>query len=134
MSFAGPIADRLAIRELFDRYGDAVIRHDAEGWTALWAEDAVWALRGREIAGRAAIGAAWSTAMAAYSFVSFSTFPAMMRISGDHATTRANTLEFLTPLNGPSVRQHGRYEDELIRAADGGWMFARRAFTPLHVG
>ena len=91
--FHGPVEDRVAMRELFDSYGDAVIRHDAAAWTSLWTADAVWSLRGREILGRIAIGAAWEAAMAAYRFVSFSTFPAEMWISGELAVTRANTLE-----------------------------------------
>ena len=132
MTFEGPVEDRLALRELLDAYGAAVIGHDAESWQALWADDAVWNLRGRTIEGRTAIGAAWRQAMAAYRFVAFMTFPARMRIDGEAAQAVSHTLEFLTPHDGASRRQHGRYEDAMVRR-DGVWLFARRSFTPLDV-
>ncbi len=32
----GPMEDRLAIRELVDSYNDAVMRFDADAWSANW--------------------------------------------------------------------------------------------------
>lgn len=132
MAFEGPVADRLAIRERIDAYGDAVTRYDADDWVANWDEDAVWALRGREIAGREAIGAAWREAVAAYRFVAFASFVGAITVTGDRASARVNTLEHLVPVSGNPRRQHGLYEDELVRRGD-LWLFARRSFMPLHV-
>lgn len=50
-----PIEAEFAVRQLHARYGDAVWRQDAEGFAALFAEDAVWRIAGTELVGRAAI-------------------------------------------------------------------------------
>ncbi len=128
MAFEGPIEDRLAIRELNELYGDAVRRHDASDWAKLWAEDAVWAIRDRDITGREAIVAQWRTAMAGYKYVSFSSQPGAISVSGDHAAARINTIEFLEPVDGPKRWQFGRYDDTLVRK-QGVWLYARRQFT-----
>ena len=39
---AGPVADRLAIRELIESYNAAVIEKDAAKWIDNWVEDGVW--------------------------------------------------------------------------------------------
>lgn len=52
--FVGAAADLAAIRDLNDRYADAVQRADADSWGALWAEDACWTLMGSRVEGREA--------------------------------------------------------------------------------
>jgi hypothetical protein len=49
MSAAASIEDRLAIRELQDRYSDAVFRNDAAAYAAGWTEDAHWEIVGNII-------------------------------------------------------------------------------------
>jgi uncharacterized protein (TIGR02246 family) len=129
MTFNGSVEDRLAIRELIDSYGDAVMRRDAEAWIANWADDAVWAIRGREIKGKPDIKAAWLTAMANYKRVGFFGAPGSMKVDGDRATLQVHTLEFLVPVDGEPRRQLGFYEDQLVRSG-GRWLYARRTFTP----
>lgn len=128
MAWNGSAEDRLAIRELVDAYGDSVCRRDADAWVMTWAPDGVWALREQVISGHAALRAAWVQAMAAYRFVSFSGYPGAIEVEGDSARLRVQTTEWLTPVSGRPRRQHGTYDDQLVRIA-GRWHFARRSFV-----
>lgn len=42
MPFTGPAEDKLAIRELYDTYGDASCRGDVETFLTCWADDGRW--------------------------------------------------------------------------------------------
>ena len=128
MPHTGPTEDRLAIRELLDSYGDAVCRHDADAWIANWAPDARWSIRANEVIGREAIRAYWVKAMAAYRFINFSSYPGAIEVTGDTARVRVQTTEWLMPVEGRAHRQHGTYEDRLVKIA-GRWHFAHRSFT-----
>lgn len=127
--FTGPESDRLALRELLDRYSDAVIRRDEAAWGATWAEDGVWRLRGEPVIGREAIVALWSKAMAGYEAVWFSAFPGEIAVTGDTARLRTHTFEYLVPSGGTGRLQSGIYEDRAVRTAE-GWRFAERSFSP----
>ncbi|HSV77793.1 MAG TPA: nuclear transport factor 2 family protein [Ramlibacter sp.] len=131
MAFTGPFEDRLAIRELLDAYADAVCRRDDHGWAMTWAPDGVWKIRGKEIRGRDALRATWIEAMAAYSFVGFAAYPGEIRVDGNHATARVQTIEWLEPVAGPPRRQHGCYEDRLLKI-ESRWYFAERSYNFLY--
>ena len=120
--------DRLAIRELMDAYGDAVCRCHADDWVATWAPDGRWSIRGQEIVGREALRSVWCQAMAAYKFVSFTSYPGALWADGNAVHTRVQTTEWLTPVQGRVRRQHGTYEDRLVKLA-GRWYFAHRRFS-----
>lgn len=126
--FVGPEHDRLMIRELVDRYSDAVARRDPDAWGATWAEDAVWRFGGREIVGKDAIVSAWHGAMGQYEALVFLAFPGALSVTEDRAQLRTHTYEHLVPVNGPPRIQTGIYEDELIRR-DETWLFATRSFN-----
>jgi uncharacterized protein (TIGR02246 family) len=129
MSFTGPIEDRLAIRELLERYADAVNRTDHEAWGDTWAEDGAWSLPGiteSDIKGREAIVATWREAMKRFPQILFIATPGAIEIDGDRATVRSYTYETF-PMDGKINRNCGRYDDEVVRTAD-GWKFARRSF------
>ena len=118
----------MAIRELHEQYGDAVRRHNADEWILCWAEDATWAYRGGEITGRDAIRARWIQAMEAYKFINFLTQPGATIVSGNRATVRCHTIEFMQPVEGPDRWQFGQYDDELIKT-NGIWLYQKRTFT-----
>ncbi len=130
-AFTGPAEDRLAIRERIEAYSDAVFRHDAEDWIACWAEDAVWRLPGIDVSGRPQIKAAWQGAMAGFTLAAFFATPGSIRVSGDEATARVYTQEFLLLTAGGARRIVGAYDDALVKR-DGAWLFARRAYSILH--
>jgi len=134
MSFEGPAEDRLAIRELVARYGDAVSRQDIADWGALWAEDSVW--RHPEVGdmtGRAEIVARCADAMARYPLLVFMAMLGSLKVTGDRAEGRAYSSELVTNTEGVTYRVTGRYDDAYVRQG-GHWLFARRAFTILHSG
>ena len=56
------IADELAIRDLVNRYSDAVVRRDAKAWGDTWAENAEWYILGNSICGRVEIVERWQEA------------------------------------------------------------------------
>jgi len=126
--FEGPETDRLAIRELVDRYSDAVNRLDEAAWQSCWASDAVWTFRGRAIEGRDAIVATWRGAMQSFQKVWFMAFPGMIAVDGEHATMRVHTFEYLVDADGTPRLQGGLYLDRLVRRD--GWQFTERQFTP----
>ena len=134
MSFTGPLEDRLAIRELIEAYGDAVIRRNADDWVNCWADDAVWMIRGRAVTGHATLRETWLGAMANYESVGFFCNPGMVEIQGDTAKGRTQTLEFLVPADGGKRRaQVGLYEDTFVKRG-GRWYFASRSFTIVQAG
>lgn len=118
------------INALIARYSDGVNRRDAASWSQCWAQDAVWQLRGREIAGRAAILAAWQQAMGSFDKVWFMAFAGSINLApgGDAAAVITHTFEYLYPQGGSPRLQSGIYEDRLVRR-DGAWVFAERSFT-----
>ncbi|HWA63293.1 MAG TPA: nuclear transport factor 2 family protein [Caulobacteraceae bacterium] len=131
MAYEGPIEDRLAIRERIEAYSDAVFRRDAEAWIANWAEDCVWSLPGLEVAGRAAIRAAWEGAMQGFALAAFFATPGAIVVESDRATARTYTQEILTLVGGGTRRIVGAYDDALVRE-NGVWLFSRRAYQILH--
>lgn len=127
------VADRLSIRELMERYADAVIRRAAPDWAATWAErDAEWHFAGaaaaQPVLGKANIVRRWETRMTEVQSLHFHVQPATIAIDGDRAQASSHTLE-LFGLGSHAMRLvQGRYEDELVRE-DGAWRFRVRRFT-----
>lgn len=127
----GDLADRLAIRERIEAYGDAVFRRNADDWAACWAETAEWDLLGAVAHGRAAIRAQWEGAMAGFSSVVFLSVVGAIAVEGDRATARVYTEEVLVDLAGAARKVWGAYDDILVRHG-GAWLFQRRAYRILH--
>lgn len=125
--FEGPQAERLALRELVDRYADAVMRHDVDAWAATWAENAQWCFRDTVIDGRPAIVETWQRAMKEFQGVVFLCQPGSVRVEGNHASLVTHTFEHLTYADGRIRIQAGIYHDEAV--LEDGWRFTRRAFT-----
>lgn len=127
MSFSGSFDDRAAIRELLERYADAVFRRDPAQWGACWAQDGVWRLMGMEIKGREAIITAWTQAMAAFEVAAFFVQPGALAIEGATGHGRSWTHEVLKARDGSLRRVVGAYEDRFVKEAD-GWRFSARSF------
>lgn len=130
MSFTGPIADRLAIRELYGTYSDTTSRADREGWLACWADDCRWVNRVFDLSGKAALSAQWDGFWQDYRAFAFYAEIGMIAADGERARSRATTQEIVWLKDGTIRKFAGRYEDELVREG-GEWRFARRAFTLL---
>ena len=126
--------DRLAIRELVEKYNDAVMRHDGDAWSSTWAEDATWVLPGSGdgISGRVTILSTWQAAMAQFEFVGFFTSAGPIVVDGDAASGTWYQQEVLVTKGVPTRHIIGRYDDTYIRAGD-GWLFAKRVYEILRV-
>ena len=124
--FTGPIEDRLALRELHDRYGDAVCRNDPQAWGALWTQDAHWSLMGTKVEGREQIVGLWTQAMSGFEAVSFLCVPAALEVDGARATGRCQTHEILKSAETTRLIG-GLYLDHFVKQ-DGQWLYASRVF------
>jgi ketosteroid isomerase-like protein len=142
MSFTGPLADRIEIRELMETYAHGVMNRDPDIWGAVWAEDAYWALPEYPdlggYYGKAAIVAGWTESMQHYGLdnctrpMIYVMTPGAINVSGDHATAVAYTSEIYDdPATGKRVHARGRYDDQLQKS-DGHWLFTRREYRITH--
>jgi ketosteroid isomerase-like protein len=131
----GNIEDRLAIRELIERYCEGVNQRDAEVWGSTWAEESEWNLPvvpGMEaVKGRQNIVQAWVDSMKLFPFVNMMAMPTTMSFEGDTARVRSYTSEVAEMQDGTVIRPRGQYDDVVVKK-DGAWQFARRSFQPLH--
>lgn len=132
---SGSVEDRLAIRELLERYADAVCCRDADAWAATWAEDGVWEMpdypQFGTTTGRKAIVDMWKAAMANYPGIIFVATPGVIDIDGDQATVRSYTSEVYDDPAGKTHRDRGRYQDIVVKRG-GQWLFLRRSFRNIH--
>jgi ketosteroid isomerase-like protein len=142
MSFTGPLADRIEIRELMETYAHGVMNRDAAIWGSVWAEDAYWALPEYPdlggFDGKAAIVAGWVESMQHYHLdhgtraMIYVMTPGAIDIVGDAATAVAYTSEIYDdPATGKRIHARGRYDDELTKT-DGRWLFSRREYRIIH--
>ncbi|MEO0500792.1 MAG: nuclear transport factor 2 family protein [Pseudomonadota bacterium] len=131
MRWSGDIADRLAVRELIEAYGDAVFRRDADAFTATWTEDAVWELMGERREGRDAIRSHWEGLMAGFDFAAMYWTGGGCRIGAAEGDGSWYALEILTAKDGQRMTVSGRYDDRYRKGTDGVWRFAARTYTVL---
>jgi hypothetical protein len=119
---------------LAQRYADAVMRHDADDWSACWAEKGEWYLGMPEpMRGRDTIVAAWKSAMAGFPFAVFLVQPGIVEVDGERGTSRSYVEEILEDNDGNAVRVYGVYDDEVV-LEDGAWKFAVRRYNVLYRG
>jgi AcrR family transcriptional regulator len=131
-SAAPGAATETSLRQLVARYADAVIRHDAEAWSATWTDDARWSTEpGVVTEGREAIVTLWSTKMKALTWVVHT--PGVMVFEVDEsagtATGRVTIDERFQRKRGGAGTLLATYSDE-YRRDNGAWRFSTRV---LHV-
>jgi uncharacterized protein (TIGR02246 family) len=132
MISSGPMADRLAIRELVESYNDAVMRFDADAWAANWTDDAVWSLPGMgDVTGKATFLPMWQQMMAGFSFVGFFASAGPIVVTGDTAHATWYQQEFLHQKDGVKRTITGQYEDDYVKRG-GRWFFQKRVYKVLN--
>lgn len=122
------------LRQLVERYADAVCRRDADDWGATWAPDGVWDLGRAKSEGRENMVAFWLQAMSAYP-------TAIQIIHGgtvlEEGTTTARARwylsEYLFVNDGSRRLGVGVYHDDYVKL-DGKWHFKKRKYALLYSG
>lgn len=132
------IEDRIAIRDLVERYTNACTVGDWDGVGATFHEEGVWAVAppfNLEIKGRTAIQAFISDSIQKSEFAVQMSHNVVVDLDGDQATARVVINEVARhnqPDDHSSLFMLGLYTDEITRV-DGRWGFARRRFQPFYI-
>ena len=124
--------DYIAIRQLAERYVDAVNRFDSDAWAACWAPDGEWETAS-VTKGRDEIVARWNTVMASIPNVYMHVYSGVIDdVTGDTASGRWYMGEFLNRSEGRSMNSICYY-DTYVRI-DGEWRIRTRRFGALYRG
>jgi uncharacterized protein (TIGR02246 family) len=128
MAFTGPEADRMAIRDLHDTYGDAASRMDKQQWLDCWAPDGVWVTAAvGEVRGHEALAQTWDRLFETMDAMAFFVSTGAISVTGDTATARCHVRE-IGRINGKVMKFSARYDDELVRIG-GRWLFSSRTYV-----
>lgn len=130
MPFTGPMEDRLAIRELYDTYGDASALGDVDTFLSCWADDAQWNTHIFTRNGKAELREQWDQLWAGFDKVAFLGNVLSIEIEGDTASCRSLAREIVNLKGGGLFKLAGLYRDQLVKR-DGRWLFARRDYEVL---
>ncbi len=128
----GPMADRLAIRELFGLYGDASCRGDAVAWLETFAEDCEWNTHIFRRSGKKDLREQWDALWGAFDKLGFLSEIGWIQVDGDTAKASSQAREIIRLKDGGLFKLIGHYEDDLVKI-DGQWLFSRRNYQPLVV-
>ena len=130
------LSDRLAIREVIDRYSDAVTRRAWREVGATFHGAAVWSAGAPfnlEFRSRAEIEAGLSVSVGAFEFLVQMTHSVVIELDGDRAIVRTVINEVArNAVQKSGLYLLGIYHDVLSRR-DGCWGFDRRHFEPLYL-
>jgi len=130
------LSDRLAIREVIDRYSDAATRRAWGDLGATFHDAAVWSAGppfNLEHRSREAIVAGLGAGVGALEFLVQMTHSVVIELDGDRATVRTVINEVArNPAQKSGLFLLGIYNDALSRR-NGRWGFDRRHFEPLYL-
>jgi hypothetical protein len=128
------LADRLAIRDLVDRFSLAVTARDQPAICAVFTQSAQWSVgKPAEMAfgGDEQIGAGIVAGLNNFEFLVQMVHSVVIDLAGDRAQARCVIQEVGRFSGGASgIQMLGIYHDELQRGAQ-GWRFTRRFFQPI---
>lgn len=122
--------DRFAIRELIDRYSDAVNHRDWAALETCFTEDGVWDVGAPfsfKIESAKAIVATCSEKMATTVYVVQTPHATVIKLDGNKATARSTMYEAFRFEDGTGGEFLGTYSDDIVRDAK-GWRFKRRTY------
>ena len=128
MPFQGSLEDRILIRELYGRYGDASWRGDSKDWVACFTEEGRWVSHLFDCRGRAQLLKTWDDLWKDWTSVAFLSEIGSIEVTGDHAKVRSYAREIVQLKNGGIFKLAGHYDDDLVRQ-NGVWLFASRVYA-----
>ncbi|NND66038.1 MAG: nuclear transport factor 2 family protein [Halioglobus sp.] len=125
----GSVEDRLAIRELIERFSAAVIRIDADRFASTFAQDGVWILPSVPdgTRGRDNIRAVFGEKLAYVEHIHMVGFPDELVFDGDRATGATYCRELIFTKDGEQKLLIGCFHDEYVKV-DGEWLFQSRDY------
>ena len=125
--------DYVAIRQVAERYVDAVNRFDAAAWGQTWAPDGEWQL-GETYRGREQMVERWTSVMQSIPNVYMHVYSGVVDdVTGDSASGRWYMGEFLNLPDGSRSMNSICYFDTYTRI-DGQWYIKTRRFSALYRG
>ena len=129
-------ANHLAIRDLLDRYTNAVNQRTWSVIETLFSRDAVWDAGGPEMGdhafrfeGAANIGHGIASLVSATELCVQSNHAVVVEIDGARATATSTINEMVLVKDAPGVMNNwGTYYDDIVRESAGEWRFRQRVF------
>ena len=126
--------DYVALRQVAERYVDAVNRFDAEAWGQTFAPDGEWHLGNAVHTGRDHVVSAWSKAMGPIPNIYMHVYSGVIdEVNGDTASGRWYMGEYLSLANGARTMNQICYVDTYVRI-DGQWYIKTRKHNLLYRG
>jgi uncharacterized protein (TIGR02246 family) len=122
--------DRFEIRELIDRWSDAVNEHDWESLGSCFVEDGVWDVGAPfpfRLEGRDLIRQVVATECEKQEYVLQTAHNVVVKLNGDTATARTTIQEFMRNSEGAGMQMWGTYYDDVVRTPE-GWKFTLRRY------
>lgn len=125
----GSMEDRLAIRELIERFCAAVIRIDTARFAGTFAEDGVWILPSVPAGtkGRDRIREVFAEKLAYVEHIHMAGFPDELAFDGDRATGKTYCRELIYTKDGGQKVLIGCFHDVYVKAS-GEWLFQSRDY------
>ena len=125
--------DEIAIQQTLNRYSEGASRGDWQQLMSTFTPDGIWeipAMKAR-YQDHAVIQQVMSAFVGQMAYFVQINSPAIIAVQGDQATARSIIRECgKFSDRDEALEVFGRYEDELVRTAD-GWRFSRRVFHPI---
>lgn len=130
----GTVEDRLAIRELIEKFGVGAMRLDPQLWGETWADNGAWKLVSHPapVVGKANIIEAFAKVTDYAQFLGMGAFPYDLVFDGDRATGKAYCQETIFPKSGGRKFVVGCFDDEYVKE-NGRWLFTKRFYEVLGV-
>jgi uncharacterized protein (TIGR02246 family) len=123
-----------AIRQVAERYVDAVNRMDAKAWGETFAPDGEWHLGTRGFQGRDQVVTAWSGMMKGIPNVYMHVYSGVVdEVNGDTASGRWYMGEYLNLANGTQTMNQICYSDTYVRL-NGQWFIKTRRHATMYRG